>query len=65
MLVALLVYNYPNCQKPAMQGNMFVVLFKNKNLRDYVFHFNLIATGQNAAGAIVLYYANGSLPKKW
>jgi len=57
------VSNYPNYQKLATQGSVFVVLFKNQKLRQYVFHLSLNTEVENAEGHIFSYYANDCLLK--
>jgi hypothetical protein len=56
------VSNYPNYQKLATQGSVFVV-FKNRKLRHYVFHLSLNTEGENAEGYIFSYYTNDCLLK--
>jgi hypothetical protein len=46
------VSNYPNYQKLAKQGSVFLVLFKNWKLRHYVFHLSLNTEVENAEGYI-------------
>lgn len=50
--LSLVVSNYPNYQKLATQGSVFVVLFKNQKPRHYVFHLSLNTEVEKADGYI-------------